>query len=271
MRRTTSSNRAGFTLAELLVVIAIISTLLALLVPAVRLAISSARKAAIKTEIDMLHMAVMNYKNEYGGLPPCVGYTNDVSERPVRHLRRLFPRCTTVALKLDDERYPLDQFRGKDSPKVTELNPTNSLLFWLSGYTSDPEKPLIPAPSRKSLYDYDQLRAKSYVYKAPYSLDTPYLFFDSGIFDIEQPICPPLLSFQITRDDNGDTVFGMTSENSLPDSVERLMKVYLNGYLKQGKFIILAAGLDGEFYTPDDLSNAWTGTWESFKSKVANQ
>ena len=258
MRRTTASNRAGFTLAELLVVIAIISTLLALLVPAVRLAISSARKAAIKTEIDMLHMAVMNYKNEYGGLPPCVGYTNLLSERPVRHLRRLFPRCTV----------PLDQFT---SSGVAYLNPTNSLLFWLSGYTSDPERPLTPAPSRKSMYDYDQLRAKSYVYKAPYSLDTPYLFFDSGIFDSKQPICPPLLSFQITRDDNGDTVFGMTSENSLPDSVERLMKVYLNGYLKQGKFIILAAGLDGEFYTPDDLSNAWTGTWESFKSKVANQ
>ena len=258
MRRKTSWNRAGFTLTELLAVIAIISTLLAILVPTIRVAISSAHKAAIKAEVDMLHMAVMNYKNEYGGLPPCEGYTNALSQRPVRHLRRLFPRCTV----------PLQQFTGL---RVAYLNPANSLLFWLSGYTGDPERPLTPGPSRKSMYDYDQLRAKSYVYKAPYSLDTPYLFFDSGIFDPQQPICPLLLSFQITRDNNGEVVFGTTTEASLPGSVERLMKVYLNGYLKQGKFIILAAGLDGEFYTRDDLSNAWTDTWESFQSQVANQ
>ena len=238
MRRTTSSNRAGFTLAELLVVIAIISTLLALLVPAVRLAISSARKAAIKTEIDMLHMAVMNYKNEYGGLPPCVGYTNALSERPVRHLRRLFPRCTV----------PLDQFT---SSGVAYLNPTNSLLFWLSGYTGDPERPLTPGPSRKSMYDYDQLRAKSYVYKAPYSLDTPYLFFDSGSY--------AALDGQTVTTDIGPVICKIPK---YPGT---------SNYMEPGRFIILAAGLDGEFYTPDDLSNAWTGTWESFKSQVANQ
>ena len=238
MRRTTSSNRAGFTLAELLVVIAIISTLLALLVPAVRLAISSARKAAIKTEIDMLHMAVMNYKNEYGGLPPCVGYTNALSERPVRHLRRLFPRCTV----------PLDQFT---SSGVAYLNPTNSLLFWLSGYTGDPERPLTPAPSRKSMYDYDQLRAKSYVYKAPYSLDTPYLFFDSGSY--------AALDGQTVTTDIGPVICKIPK---YPGT---------SNYMEPGRFIILAAGLDGEFYTPDDLSNAWTGTRESFESQVANQ
>lgn len=238
MRRTTSSNRAGFTLAELLVVIAIISTLLALLVPAVRLAISSARKAAIKTEIDMLHMAVMNYKNEYGGLPPCVGYTNALSERPVRHLRRLFPRCTV----------PLDQFT---SSGVAYLNPTNSLLFWLSGYTGDPERPLTPAPSRKSMYDYDQLRAKSYVYKAPYSLDKPYLFFDSGSY--------AALDGQTVTTDIGPVICEIPK---YPGT---------SNYMEPGRFIILAAGLDGEFYTPDDLSNAWTGTRESFESQVANQ
>ncbi|MGI9460345.1 MAG: type II secretion system protein [Pirellulales bacterium] len=257
MRRTTSSNRAGFTLAELLVVIAIISTLLALLVPAVRLAISSARKAAIKTEIDMLHMAVMNYKNEYGGLPPCVGYTNALSERPVRHLRRLFPRCTTVAINMDDPRYPLDQFRGEYSPKVTELNPANSLLFWLSGYTSDPEKPLIPAPSRKSMYDYDQLRAKNYVYKAPYSLDTAYLFFDSGSYE--------------TLDGTTRTIQNPFTNQSEPVTFEIPKHPKTGEFLEPGRFIILAAGLDGEFYTADDLSNAWTGTWESFKSQVASQ
>ena len=186
----------------------------------------------------MLHMAVMNYKNEYGGLPPCVGYTNALSERPVRHLRRLFPRCTV----------PLDQFT---SSGVAYLNPTNSLLFWLSGYTGDPERPLTPAPSRKSMYDYDQLRAKSYVYKAPYSLDTPYLFFDSGSY--------AALDGQTVTTDIGPVICEIPK---YPGT---------SNYMEPGRFIILAAGLDGEFYTNDDLSNAWTGTRESFESQVANQ
>ena len=45
--------------------------LLALVTPAVFQARRSAQNAAIKAEIDMLHMAMMQYKNEYGSFPPC--------------------------------------------------------------------------------------------------------------------------------------------------------------------------------------------------------
>ena len=93
------SRPRGFTLVELLAVIMIIAMLAALVTPAVMRALASARNAAIKAEIDMLHMAIMNYKNEYGSFPPCVdteyassSYTAD--GQAAKHVSRLFPRCT---------------------------------------------------------------------------------------------------------------------------------------------------------------------------------
>ena len=56
---------------ELLIVIVILSMLTGLIAVASSRALDTARNAAIKAEIDMLHMAVMNYKNEYGSFPPC--------------------------------------------------------------------------------------------------------------------------------------------------------------------------------------------------------
>ena len=58
-----SYRRSGFTLVELLAVIMIIALLAALVTPAVMRARNTARNAAIKAEIDLLHMAIMNYKN----------------------------------------------------------------------------------------------------------------------------------------------------------------------------------------------------------------
>jgi prepilin-type N-terminal cleavage/methylation domain-containing protein/prepilin-type processing-associated H-X9-DG protein len=63
-------HRRGFTLIELLVVIAIIAVLIALLLPAVQAAREAARRAQCVNNLKQLGLAVMNYHDVNGALPP---------------------------------------------------------------------------------------------------------------------------------------------------------------------------------------------------------
>lgn len=169
----------GFTLVEVLVVIMIIALLAALVTPAVMRSMSTARAAAVKTEIDLLSTALMNYKNEYGSFPPADmrGLWNNNTQTvnqghpAYKHLARAFPRIKEVGLT--------NAFAANQSPYyyMAQMSPAQALVFWLQGFYDNPEYPLtnqsnpsVPAlsaavvrtgdanGSRRKLFDFDDKR-----------------------------------------------------------------------------------------------------------------
>ncbi len=72
--RNTTTHKAGFTLIELLVTLSIIGILIALLLPAVQASRESARRTQCLNNLKQLGLAIANYTELHGGMPP--GYVS---------------------------------------------------------------------------------------------------------------------------------------------------------------------------------------------------
>lgn len=227
-----SGARAGFTLVELLVVIIIIAILAALAVPAVMRATATAQNARIKTEIDMLHQAIMQYKNEYGSFPPAVDVDPAGNAGRInKHVQRLFPRAPAAFLL--------------NTANAALMAPNNALVGWLRGYTDDPTNPMgivsgsgggqaLAGVTKKKLFDFDESRVSGGKFAPPNKPASPYIYVDSA-------------SYLVT---------------GLPATVEIDPKT--GKPFNPDTFQIISAGRDEKFPSDDDLSNFWPGTRKDY-------
>ena len=280
--RPLSAPRA-FTLVELLVVIGIIGLLAAIITPVVMQSLTKARNAAIKAEIDMLHMAIMNYKNEYGSFPPIENPA--VANGPAtRHLRKLFPRCSTIPTQRT--------FLG-------DIAFNTAIIKWLSGYTEDPLSPLLGEDAngngtldggedtngnavldnkRKKFFDFDVTRITSNTYFPSGKQESPYIYIPAANYAAN-----PYTN--LTLSSPGAHRNAPRPLSPLPPAVlaavqadERLLFTNLGLASPQNQdfanpetFQILCAGRDEQFGTDDDLSNFWPGTRREFIDSLKDQ
>jgi prepilin-type N-terminal cleavage/methylation domain-containing protein len=246
-------SRAAFTLVELLAVILIIALLMALVTPAVMQALSSARNAAIKAEIDMLHMAVMNYRNEYGSFPPASVPSITGSDLASRHLMRLFPRMPGVNAQTQAQRLC---FLNTGTNTTSSITPSSALPFWLYGYTDDPTQPVFVSTttSRKKLFDFDASRlagigTSTVSYHAPGKPAAPYVYINSGTYG--------------TLGTSGSAVGYVIGTGTYRAETQVLGTGTF--FFNADTFQILSAGRDEMWNTDDDLSNFWPGTRAQFR------
>ena len=251
--RTGTARRPGFTLVELLVVIMIVAMLAALVTVAASRALTAARNAAIKAEIDMLHMAIMNYKNEYGSFPPCYdSLTLTGTSVAGKHVARIFPRATNLS----------SQFTTLLNSKTPAyVVPTNAIPFWLSGYTSDSTSPLSPG-NRQKLFDFNLARVDSTtgIYFPSGKGGSPYVYIVPGEYGNAWP--PAAFTYSVGG--NSYTI-AAGAYFAQPQNGQ-----YTNAppFANPDTFQILCAGRDEVFGNDDDLSNFWPGTRKDYRDSL---
>jgi len=127
--------RTAFTLVEMIVVMAIIGVLAAILIPTLRAAMVRAKVTAIAGDLANLDAALNQFKEKYGDYPP------DISDRNVlsRHVQKAWPRITANEMRIF---LAIAYHRGGNiSGPQWEIDQAEALVFWLGGFSEDPQHP----------------------------------------------------------------------------------------------------------------------------------
>ena len=257
--------RNGFTLVELLVVITIIGVLAALITPAVFQARRTGQISAIKAEIDLLHMAMMNYKNEYGSFPP-------LQANATNHLSRLFPRCSTTAIQASLLIYQkdrpfgtyVDNFNNRQRWSLPQVGITrsNALVCWLSGYAKNPTQPVVDVTESTGLDPYYRAGSSGTIIDIggpTGAVSPPTLAPRTALMEFDRSRIDNNLQFHPRDKAQSPYIYIPSSLYNSTGSIAELDPV-TGSYYNLDTFQILCNGLDETWNTDDDLSNFWKGT-----------
>jgi general secretion pathway protein G len=133
MRRCGALHQGGFTLIEILVVIVVIGLLAGLVGPRILGRVSEAKSATARTQIELIGVALDNYRLDNGGYPTTEQGLAALQEKPVREPTPLSWRGPYLkkAIPLD----PWGRAYGYTSPG--EHSPTGYDL-WTLGRDGQP-------------------------------------------------------------------------------------------------------------------------------------
>jgi Tfp pilus assembly protein PilE len=289
----------------MLVVIAIIGILAAILIPAVQMAVTKARNAAITDQISQLEMAVEKYLEKHSDYPP--NFNEDYVNTPwpqtivFRHLRRV-SRNAGENMTLWTNYANGDPLLGDginlNATPYTQIDAAECLVFWLGGLsasaaspTTGGNGPLEPVSSTEvqgrrvldraaSFFEFKESQLGDidgdglFEYYPPYGDRVPYVYFDGRSYDNLG-----------ARDDNANSIWDDDDAAQYPPPNSPLIaqfgivRPYVVGVRTVGgntvpvfahdkKFQIISAGLDGRYSSPANAASFGLGARKLFYTDV---
>ncbi|UUO05260.1 type II secretion system GspH family protein [Blastopirellula sp. J2-11] len=294
----------GFTLVELLVVITIIGILAGLALVAIPAAVGRVKEAAITAELAQIETAMKLFQSDHGAFPPDLNATcyPTVGERQGKirsFMRKLSPRIVANDLLNQYDPTDMDQLKliqnlelaGCVSPnaaagtivngklELDRIGPAEALVVFLSGFSSDVERPFTGTGDRKKYFGFAVERLKDL------DNDGWLEYYPSGVDGA------PYVYFNSTSYVNGNGVARFPNDPNAMDAVYSTVgqaRPYCatigstSGFANPDTFQIVTAGIDGHFgnfpdftdtddtkYYPTGLSGgSLTGTQSGFAFTV---